>query len=71
MLCVLHAWCPFIRLTLLQYFTHERGTYIALYGLTLAGSSFLAPVFAGFINDGQGWPWVLVILLTNFSVSRS
>lgn len=26
----------------------------------LAGSSFLAPVFAGFINDGQGWQWVLV-----------
>lgn len=41
------------------YFTHERGTYIALYGLLLAGSNFLAPVFAGFINDGQGWQWVL------------
>ncbi|KAF2488544.1 MFS general substrate transporter [Lophium mytilinum] len=41
------------------YFTHERGTYIGLYALLLAGSNFLAPVFAGFINDGQGWEWVL------------
>ena len=42
------------------YFTHERGTYLAIYALFLAGSNFLAPVFAGFINDGQGWRWVLV-----------
>ncbi|MCJ1237189.1 hypothetical protein MMC14_005174 [Varicellaria rhodocarpa] len=41
------------------YFTHERGTYLAIYALFLAGSNFLAPVFAGFINDGQGWRWVL------------
>lgn len=41
------------------YFTHERGTYIALYGLLLAGSNFFAPIIAGFINDGQGWQWVL------------
>jgi MFS family permease len=36
------------------YYTHERGTYIGLYAFTLAGSNFLAPVLAGFINDGQG-----------------
>lgn len=41
------------------YFTHERGTYIAVYGFSLVGSSFLAPIFAGFINAGQGWKWVL------------
>ncbi|KAL1310666.1 hypothetical protein AAFC00_000932 [Neodothiora populina] len=41
------------------YFQHERGTYLGLYALVLAGSNFLAPVFAGFINDGQGWQWVL------------
>ncbi|KAL8717889.1 MAG: hypothetical protein Q9225_004914 [Loekoesia sp. 1 TL-2023] len=41
------------------YFTHERGTYIAVYGFFLAASNFLAPLFAGFINDGQGWKWVL------------
>ena len=41
------------------YFTHERGTYMALYALFLAGSNFLAPILAGFINDGQGWRWVL------------
>ncbi|TVY35541.1 putative MFS-type transporter [Lachnellula subtilissima] len=41
------------------YFTHERGTYMGLYAFMLAGSNFLAPVFAGFINDGQGWKWVM------------
>ncbi|KAG0648241.1 putative MFS-type transporter [Hyphodiscus hymeniophilus] len=40
------------------YFAHERGTYMGLYAFMLAGSNFLAPVFAGFINDGQGWKWV-------------
>lgn len=52
------------RLTLRQccdlYFQHQRGTYIALYGLLLAGSNFFAPIIAGFIADGQGWQWVLV-----------
>jgi len=41
------------------YFTHERGQYLALYGLFLAGSNFFAPIIAGFIADGQGWKWVL------------
>ncbi|KAK5216424.1 hypothetical protein LTR72_010598 [Exophiala xenobiotica] len=41
------------------YFTHERGTYMGVYALFLAGSNFLAPIFSGFINDGQGWQWVL------------
>lgn len=27
---------------------------MGLYAFMLAGSNFLAPVFAGFINDGQG-----------------
>ncbi|KAF2141709.1 uncharacterized protein K452DRAFT_228429 [Aplosporella prunicola CBS 121167] len=41
------------------YFTHERGRYIGLYALLLAGSNYLAPVLGGFINDGQSWEWVL------------
>ncbi|KIX02991.1 uncharacterized protein Z518_06541 [Rhinocladiella mackenziei CBS 650.93] len=41
------------------YFTHERGTYVGVYALFLAGSNFFAPVISGFINDGQGWEWVL------------
>ncbi|RAL67460.1 hypothetical protein DID88_008215 [Monilinia fructigena] len=41
------------------YFTHERGSYMGLYAFMLAGSNFLAPVLAGFINDGQGWKWVM------------
>ncbi|THZ90578.1 MFS general substrate transporter [Aureobasidium pullulans] len=41
------------------WFQHERGKYLGLYALLLAGSNFLAPVLAGFIADGQGWQWVL------------
>ncbi|KAL3425467.1 hypothetical protein PVAG01_02258 [Phlyctema vagabunda] len=41
------------------YFTHDRGTYMGLYAFMLAGSNYIAPVFAGFINDGQGWQWVM------------
>jgi MFS family permease len=41
-----------------QYFTHQRGTYMALYAFMLAGSNYFAPVICGFINDYQGWRWV-------------
>ncbi|KAF7864550.1 hypothetical protein EAF04_006682 [Stromatinia cepivora] len=41
------------------YFTHERGAYMGLYAFMLVGSNFLAPILAGFINDGQGWRWVM------------
>lgn len=32
---------------------------MAVYGLSLAASGKLAPVFAAFINTGQGWKWTL------------
>ncbi|KAF4124954.1 (MFS) transporter [Geosmithia morbida] len=41
------------------YFTHERGTYLGVYSFALLGSNFFAPLISGFINDGQGWKWVL------------
>ncbi|KAH8654966.1 major facilitator superfamily domain-containing protein [Tricladium varicosporioides] len=41
------------------HFTHNRGSYMTLYAFFLAGSNYIAPVFAGFIADGQGWRWVL------------
>ncbi|RDK44262.1 MFS general substrate transporter [Aspergillus phoenicis ATCC 13157] len=41
-----------------QYFTHERGTYMALYAFFLAGSNYFAPVICGFIAEYQGWQWV-------------
>ncbi|KAK6373569.1 hypothetical protein LTS17_008061 [Exophiala oligosperma] len=40
------------------YFSHQRGTYMSIYALTLYTAGFLASVFAGFINDGMGWEWV-------------
>ncbi|KAF9885252.1 hypothetical protein FE257_000612 [Aspergillus nanangensis] len=40
------------------YFTHERGTYMALYALSLTGSNYFAPVICGFIAEYQGWEWV-------------
>ena len=33
--------------------------FLAVYGLTLAASGKLAPVFAAFINSGQGWQWTI------------
>ncbi|PYH94799.1 putative MFS transporter [Aspergillus ellipticus CBS 707.79] len=40
------------------YFTHERGTYMALYAFFLAGSNYFAPVICGFIAQYQSWQWV-------------
>ncbi|KAF2844716.1 MFS transporter-like protein [Plenodomus tracheiphilus IPT5] len=40
------------------YFTHQRGSYMGLYALSLAGSNYFAPIICGFIADGQGWQWV-------------
>ncbi|OKL60902.1 hypothetical protein UA08_03121 [Talaromyces atroroseus] len=40
------------------YFTHERGTYMALYAFCLMGSNYFAPVMSGFIAAGQAWEWV-------------
>ncbi|KIW11188.1 hypothetical protein PV08_10488 [Exophiala spinifera] len=41
------------------FFAHERGAYVGVYALFLAGSNFFAPIISGFISDGQGWKWVL------------
>lgn len=41
------------------FFAHERGTYMAIYATFIFGSNFLAPFFAGFINDSAGWSWVM------------
>ncbi|KAF5609280.1 transporter HOL1 [Fusarium subglutinans] len=40
------------------YFTHQRGTYMGIYALALAGSNYFAPVICGFIAEYQGWKWV-------------
>jgi hypothetical protein len=42
------------------YCQHERGTYIALYGLVLYSGIYFMTIIAGFIYDGQNWQWVLV-----------
>lgn len=42
---------------------------MSVYALTLYTSGFLAPVFAGFINDGMGWQWVMVCVLPKLIVS--
>ncbi|KAF2158870.1 hypothetical protein M409DRAFT_30657 [Zasmidium cellare ATCC 36951] len=41
------------------WFAHERPKYLAWYGLGLSITGKLAPMLAGFINDGQDWRWVL------------
>ncbi|CZT14560.1 related to transporter protein HOL1 [Ramularia collo-cygni] len=41
------------------WFAHERPKYLAWYGFSLSVSAKIAPMLAGFINDGQDWRWVL------------
>lgn len=41
------------------WFAHERPKYLAWYGFGLSVTGKLAPMLAGFINDGQDWRWVL------------
>ena len=41
------------------YFTHERGRYLALFTMHIIGGVYIWPILSGFINDGQGWRWVL------------
>ena len=41
------------------YFTHERGRYMAIYTMSIIGGVYIAPIIFGFVNDGQGWKWVL------------
>ncbi|KAH9427273.1 hypothetical protein MCOR02_012179 [Pyricularia oryzae] len=41
------------------WFAHERPTYMAWYGWSLAMTGKLAPMLSGFINVGMGWQWTL------------
>ncbi|KAF7554062.1 hypothetical protein G7Z17_g3179 [Cylindrodendrum hubeiense] len=41
------------------WFAHQRPTYLALYGWSLALCGKLAPMLSGFINVGMGWKWTL------------
>jgi hypothetical protein len=52
------------------WFAHERPLFLAVYGLSLAASGKLAPVFAAFTNTGQGWKWTLVRRLSSHSFIR-
>ncbi|KAG7405162.1 putative MFS-type transporter [Fusarium oxysporum f. sp. rapae] len=62
--CIIHGFfiapieaLPEISITDI-YFTHQRGTYLGIYALALAGSNYFAPVICGFIAEYQGWQWV-------------
>ncbi|KAH3663523.1 hypothetical protein OGAPHI_004924 [Ogataea philodendri] len=41
------------------FFEHERATYMGVYSVALFGSNYMAPMLAGFVNDGLGWKWVI------------
>lgn len=47
---------------------HERGKFMAIYAFVLFAAGFLAPILAGFINDGMGWRWAQVC---RYSVSEN
>ncbi|KAK9245138.1 MFS general substrate transporter [Lipomyces tetrasporus] len=42
-----------------MYFNHQRGHQIGLYLLMLTAGAYLAPLANGFINQSQGWQWVM------------
>lgn len=44
-----------------MFFEHERATYMGIYGAALFSSNFAAPMLAGFVNDGLGWKWTIII----------
>lgn len=52
------------------FFAHERGAYMGGYMLVLAGSNYLAPLIAGYMNNNIGWKWVqhwcAILLALNF-----
>lgn len=37
------------------FFAHDRGTWLSTYVLTLFGSNFIAPLIAGWMDNGIGW----------------
>lgn len=43
------------------FFAHNRGTYMGLYVFVLFGSTFVAPLIAGPLNDTVGWRWTMWI----------
>lgn len=52
------------------FFAHERGAYMGIYMLCLAGSNYIAPLIAGYMNLDIGWQWVqhwcAIVLGLNF-----
>lgn len=44
-----------------MFFEHERATYMGIYGAALFSSNYAAPMLAGFVNDGLGWKWTIII----------
>lgn len=43
------------------YFEHERATYMAIYGVAVTSSNYIAPLIAGFICEALGWKWAMFI----------
>ncbi|KAF4456687.1 membrane transporter [Fusarium austroafricanum] len=44
-------------------FLHQRGRVLSLYSLAVGTGTFLSPVAAGYIIQGQGWRWCFYYLL--------
>lgn len=41
------------------FFAHDRGTWMSTYVMVLFGSNFIAPLIAGWMDDGIGWRWTM------------
>lgn len=50
------------------FFAHQRGTRLAFFALALGSGSYLGPVAAGYITEGQDWTWCFWYLVVFFGI---
>ncbi|KAF8863918.1 MFS general substrate transporter [Acephala macrosclerotiorum] len=50
------------------FFAHQRGTRLAFFALALGTGSYLGPVAAGYITEGQDWRWCFWYLVIFFGI---
>lgn len=50
------------------FFAHQRGTRLSFFALALGSGSYLGPVAAGYITEGQDWTWCFWYLVVFFGI---
>lgn len=50
------------------FFAHQRGTRLSFFALALGTGSYMGPVAAGYITEGQDWTWCFWYLVIFFGI---